>query len=582
MLRGRPPWLLGWLGVLAALAQTQAQAQDSDWLAEFPTVTAVAHAAFAELAVTAKRGNVSLTSDDDSIAVNLAGTFVVLRQILVLKGNAEPDMSIERASKLRQLLAAYEEAELTIGQGATGRVGYIKRGPPTGMGCGGDMECYRRWFQLHLNASSGRAEYRERLLRRLFPCGPLAKELDELRQAHATTVPYTPSPATTLRVDRKLEGLGPAGCDAYGGDAGQNGLCDDWEHVPARVQSGSSLAASPNDARCAVLTRVRSEDGGGLEVSIAKGTAAPDQQLRLRIVRAAEPPTGEYTGLVSCGTGTATSGPCVLWAGDAQIRAGTAGSLYATIARGARLEPGASETRPVLVVQAESARSRKPVHCEQPLPTWLPRQKAVPSGLHGPYDDIEQALLNDVAGTLALQSTGSGTELSVFTDRAEHGYLIVRDSRVGDRLSAKSGYYTTPPLHSSSQSVVQPLFLPEDYYRSFQRAFAGSCEDPANFEVVATVHTHPEQLGAPDNFSADDFNQAIGFLVWQDYQFGLGNLLSAKLEKIALITKSDGLIRTFAPAPGDEPIAWWELRWLSDAYTRYTDRVTEIGKPPPP
>ncbi len=583
MQRGRH-WLLGLFAVVPTLAQAQEQ---SDWLDEFPSVTAVAHAAFEELAVTAKRGNLDLTRDDDSIAVNLAGTFVALRQILMLKRNAEPDMSIERAQKLREILAAYEEAELTIGQGATDRVGYIKRGPPTGMGCGSDMECYRRWFQLHLNASSGRAEYRHRLLRRLFPCGTLAKELDDLRQKNVVRMPYTPSPSTTLAVDRQLEGVGKAGCSAYGGDADGNGLCDDWGRVP---QPGK-LATAASEPSCLVLTRVRTADEGGLKVSIQKGSAEPGQRVRLRIVRAAKSPIPDVPA--PCGATGAASEPCELWSGEASIvsEPGSAGALSVTIARGASLAPGETEAREFLVVDAESARSGKPVYCKQPLLTWLPSQKStIPSGLHGPYDSVDLALQSDSAGTLALQRTSSQTVLwGMVTDKREYGFLIVRDARIADRLSATGGYYTTPPLPSSAEPGAKPLFLPEDYYQSFLRAFPGSCEEPASFEVVATVHTHPDQFGAPDNFSTDDFNQAIGFLVWQDYQFGSGSSLPVKLEKIAMINKSDGLIRTFVPEPGDEPIDNWmiekvvgDLWWLSDTWARYAERVKEIGPPPAP
>lgn len=222
-------WLVGTLTVLPLPAYA-----GGDWIDEFPPATLVALAAFEELKVTSERDKLDMTRDDDSIAINLAGTFVVLRQILFLKYNQEPSLSKEREDKLRRLVAEYEEAELTIGQGANSRHGYITRGPPTGMGCK-DNDCYRRWFSQHLNASSGRAEYRQRVLKRLFPCGDRARELNDLRQRFATTIPFFASPAVTLGVEPPFVGLSSPGCATYGGDANRNGLCDDWED-PTRMR----------------------------------------------------------------------------------------------------------------------------------------------------------------------------------------------------------------------------------------------------------------------------------------------------------------------------------------------------------
>src|SRR5262245_10834126 len=113
---------------LASLAQTPSP--PPDWIDEFPSVTEVAHAAFEEMKVTATRKGFDNTSDDDAIAINLAGTFVVLRQIMLLKYNEEPRMAKDREEKLKKLVASYLEAELTIGRGWAGRRGYITGAPP--------------------------------------------------------------------------------------------------------------------------------------------------------------------------------------------------------------------------------------------------------------------------------------------------------------------------------------------------------------------------------------------------------------------------------------------------------------------
>ena len=158
-----------------------AQPGKSDWIDALPSRTAVAQAAFEELQVTAARKNFDNTRDDDAIAINLAGTYVTLREIIYLKRRKELGMSPVRRAKLDRIVASYLEAELTIGRAAAGRRGYITARPPSGLDCK-DITCYRRWFELHLNASTSRAEYRQRILNRLFPCGDLAAELDDLRQ----------------------------------------------------------------------------------------------------------------------------------------------------------------------------------------------------------------------------------------------------------------------------------------------------------------------------------------------------------------------------------------------------------------
>lgn len=89
--RNREPQLRArvWAAALFAVLPASASAQ-REWIDEFPTVTMVAHAAWEELAVTSARGGVDTTRDDDAIAINLVGSFIVLRQILALKHAAGP------------------------------------------------------------------------------------------------------------------------------------------------------------------------------------------------------------------------------------------------------------------------------------------------------------------------------------------------------------------------------------------------------------------------------------------------------------------------------------------------------------
>jgi hypothetical protein len=297
--------------LVTALAPLGAAAQSAerDWIDAFPSVTEVAEAAFEELEVTAVRNpSVDMTRDDDSIAVNLAATYVMLRQILLLKRGTERVISPARTAKLNRLVAAYQEAELTIGRGAAGRRGYITARPPLGLDCR-DIACYQRWFELHLNANSGRAEYRRRLLRRLFPCGGLAAELDDLRQRSATRMPFTPSPSVTMNVERSVAGLAPAGCAAYGGDANRNGLCDDWEAGFSRARTRGPGA--PEACGTLTLVKATTSDARGIDVEYTVDADWQPQDLRFLVYRSARrqldgsKPLAETTLAIPARSGTA-------------------------------------------------------------------------------------------------------------------------------------------------------------------------------------------------------------------------------------------------------------------------------------
>ena len=95
--------LVYWLLIALAILPVGAHAQ-TDWIDEFPSVTEVAHAAFEELKVTSAMSRLDMTGDDDSIAVNLAGTLNVLRQILYLKFIAEQPMPKAREDKMEWVL----------------------------------------------------------------------------------------------------------------------------------------------------------------------------------------------------------------------------------------------------------------------------------------------------------------------------------------------------------------------------------------------------------------------------------------------------------------------------------------------
>jgi hypothetical protein len=531
--------LLASLASLASYAQTPSP--PPDWIAEFPSVTEVAHAASEELKVTAQRRGID-PKDEDGIAINLAGTFVVLRQIMLLKYNEEPQMTKDREEELKKVVASYLEAELTIGRGWAGRRGYITGAPPNGLGCR-DEVCYRRWFLLHLNASSGRAEYRERVLSRLFPCGTLAKELNDLRQKHATTVPYMPSPAATLRIEKELAGIAPAGCTPYGGVSRKNGLCDGWTPPPAPtagsiasasgVATAAAISAPASTGAAAsgafrtsslacqlpiVLTKVKLATGVGLLVSIAPESAKEGDVVTFSVSR-----SGAEKGVPD---------RPALWEKPAKLVKGSAG-LQAVVAwdAGARLAP--DPVRPFLIVDATSRRSSGPVYCAQPTTKW----ELVAHGLHGPYASVDEAALNDRASKIALGRTGTASLMGEHAP--EHGFVIVTD------LRRAGAYYTTPPRVSTAATKgAAPQFGIPDYKASMYSAFTSSCENIEDFDLAATVHTHPEFLGgaAPDGFSSSDFQQAIQF-----------RAELRTFERIVLLNKGDGQTYVFIPCPGDEP-----------------------------
>jgi hypothetical protein len=581
----------------AALFGASAAAQDAvDWIDEFPSATEVARAAFEEHQVTAARTNVD-GNDADGIAINLAGTFVMLRQILWLKQREDGAMTAARTEKLRELVASYQEAELAIGAGRDGRNGYIRR--TDGEDCGADDECYQRWWLLHLNASSGRAEYRERVLKRLFPCGTLARELDDLRQqaANRGTLSYFPSPSATLEIEDDYAGLATAGCGPHGGDTDNDGLCDAWEAVPAtrRAEARRANATADEPQPCIELIRVLMADTGGLKVGIAAtSNVKPNDYVEFRVSRSAldTDTQGQFVwqgmGKI-CERGRISDGcpgmrpPAVprsrdprealaepgwppnlpglyeaLTATGPDPRAPQNWPLYAVIAADAPLAaptPSAQspESAPLfLTVDTTTVPSRRPVQCEQPSRVWLNRHYKPPKGLHGPYVDLDDAFRRDEAGNIAWQLYG---DVGVIDNR-EFGYLIL--AKAHGIADPRGLLYTTAP--GANNSWTSPDFDAEDYYATWTNAFESSCEDATDFVPAATVHTHPGSFASPYTFSVKDFDGAI----------------ESKL-LIAMIDARDLCIRTFQPLPSDETLSWWETRFLaSKAYDDYRRRVTII------
>ena len=196
---------------LLALFALAARAEESDWIDELPTVTAVAHAVAEQLKVDFAgwrfdAGGITFTVENDKeefFALYVVNTLVLLRQIILYKYQEEKSLWEEeeasedeaeleeeplspetkakleaRKGKLRCMVATYLEAELLIGKG----VGKRLSSKAAGASCRDD-ECYRRWFKLGVGSPG--ASYRARFLPRLFPRRRLGRRLDRLAQSYA-------------------------------------------------------------------------------------------------------------------------------------------------------------------------------------------------------------------------------------------------------------------------------------------------------------------------------------------------------------------------------------------------------------
>jgi hypothetical protein len=231
----------------------------SDWIDDLPAVTSVGQAVAEQLKVDTadwrfdQRG-IALKDDDDLFAVYMAGTLVLLRQLILYKYQEEPSMSPLRKDRLRAVVAAYLEAELVIGQGVGARRGYLT----TAQKCR-DSDCYHRWFKTGMSNVRG-ASYRGRIFKRLFCDEARAEEFDRLAQSYATRAPYLPSPAENLSIEPEFAGIAPAGCSTYGGDGDHNKLCDDWQKTP--------LASTADASACGAVARPNQP--------VFKGGTSPD------------------------------------------------------------------------------------------------------------------------------------------------------------------------------------------------------------------------------------------------------------------------------------------------------------------
>jgi hypothetical protein len=301
-----------------------------------------------------------------------------------------------------------------------------------------------------------------------------------------------------------------------------------YRAASANREAARNCIPPPTQGSGLQMVGLKSAQGGGLKVSIARESAKPGASAEFRVSRSASP---------------ADRSRVVVWVGNAMIRGGATPTAPhdAIVAPGLALK--ADESRPFLVVEA--TRSRTSVSCEQPLPRWLARHEGpTPNGLHGPYAKISDVIADDLAGPLALTLTGSGFD--------EYGFVILRDRR------EKTGaFYTTPPVPTSQTMewyeylVSAPSFPWNDYLRSWQHAFSDSCADIEDFYLWATVHTHPypgPQFPPVANhtMSPADIEQAFQL-----------KRLDPEFQMIFMIYPKDRKLRMFVPKPGETVKEVW-------------------------
>ena len=124
----------------------------------------------------------------------------------------------------------------------------------------------------------------------------------------------------------------------------------------------------------------------------------------------------------------------------------------------------------------------------RPNSTWTAAdQSPEPSGLHGPYASVDEAVRRDRASGLAYEFT------RLNPIEAEYGFLIVRDKR------PNGGYYTTPPIAAPAKSGAtgRPRFRREDYIASEEKAF-GSCDYHKYLHPCRNRAHAPEPLVVPE------------------------------------------------------------------------------------
>ena len=219
-----------------------------DWLDEMPTVAAVAQALRAKID-SDRQSQPELAGDEGYHAAQLAGSFVLLRWVLMFQASEDGAMSSERITRARAVGESYIRAEKAIGLGIGKRPGRDQRicanqpgmyggeGPPMYATA---EECLRERFRLTFRGVTPDFMHREALFPLLF-CERSAHYL-ALVMRHVLKAPRLSSPAETPAVSAVEQATAVGLCAGHGDDGNGNGICDEWEQpmVGGRVAAVSA------------------------------------------------------------------------------------------------------------------------------------------------------------------------------------------------------------------------------------------------------------------------------------------------------------------------------------------------------
>lgn len=247
---------LGRWGVILALwcsLANGASAAEKDWLDEMPSVPAVIQAVREQVELT-RQQNPALAKDEDFLAEDIVGTFVLLRWVMDMQSDKEWYTSEEWRKRMRGIEMGYMQVELAIGLGVGKRKGHIKDNcdhKDSYLNRLGQkmhatpVECYQYRFHVDLSNVYPSLNHRNAIFPLLF-CDRARYYLDLVQEQVRKTPPPRRTPAQTLSLPDGVRPLGPAVCEHYGydSDRNKNGLCDDWEK-PLPKTALASAAGRP-------------------------------------------------------------------------------------------------------------------------------------------------------------------------------------------------------------------------------------------------------------------------------------------------------------------------------------------------
>ncbi len=261
---------LGRWGVIPALwcsLANGASAAEKDWLDEMPSVPAVIQAVREQVEL-ARQQNPALAKDEDFLAEDIVGTFVLLRWVMDMQSDKEWYTSEEWRKRMRGIEMGYMQVELAIGLGVGKRKGHIKDNcdhKDSYLNRLGQkmhatpVECYQHRFHVDLSNVYPSFNHRNAIFPLLF-CDRARYYLDLVQEQVRKTPPPRRMPAQTLSLPDGMRPLGPAVCEhyRYDSDRNKNGLCDDWEKPltkTSRVRTATadgcrSPEAAPSKSAC--------------------------------------------------------------------------------------------------------------------------------------------------------------------------------------------------------------------------------------------------------------------------------------------------------------------------------------------